>query len=101
MQSNAAQTEELSSTAQTLATQAQQLRDLVGRFRTGDDGPVPSARGDAGARRAPAASSAASKKGPRAPSTSRAFVAPRAALLIGAATGAGAAHHESDGFEEF
>ena len=101
VQSNAAETEELSSTAQTLATQAEQLRDLVGRFRTGDDGAVPSARGDAGARHAPAASSAASKKGPRAPSTSRGIVAPRAALLIGAATGAGPARHESDGFEEF
>jgi methyl-accepting chemotaxis protein len=32
-QGNAAQTEELSSTAQALATQAQALRDLVGRFK--------------------------------------------------------------------
>jgi methyl-accepting chemotaxis protein len=36
VQSNAAQTEELSSTAQTLASQAQQLETLVGRFTLDD-----------------------------------------------------------------
>jgi ABC-type transporter Mla subunit MlaD len=34
VQSNAAQTEELSSTAQSLSTQAHQLQELVGRFKT-------------------------------------------------------------------
>jgi methyl-accepting chemotaxis protein len=38
VQSNAAQTEELSSTAQSLSVQAQQLQDLVGKFKLGQDG---------------------------------------------------------------
>jgi methyl-accepting chemotaxis protein len=41
VQGNAAQTEELSSTAQSLATQAQQLEALGGRFRLDDDRGVP------------------------------------------------------------
>ena len=39
VQSNAAQTEELSSTAHTLAQHAEQLQKLVARFKTGDDAP--------------------------------------------------------------
>ncbi len=37
-QRNASQTEEMSATAQTLTDQAAQLRDLVARFKLGDDG---------------------------------------------------------------
>lgn len=37
-QSNAAQTEELSSTAQNLTVQAEQLQELVGSFKLGNDG---------------------------------------------------------------
>jgi methyl-accepting chemotaxis protein len=39
VQTNAAQTEELSSTSQALAAQAEQLRVLLGQFRLGDRGP--------------------------------------------------------------
>jgi methyl-accepting chemotaxis protein len=44
VQSNAAQTEELSATAQTMAEQGRRLEELVGRFRLGDESEVP-ARG--------------------------------------------------------
>ena len=49
VQSNAAQTEELSSTAQALAAQARQLQELVNKFRIDDDDPPPSLRADAAA----------------------------------------------------
>jgi methyl-accepting chemotaxis protein len=39
-QANAAQTEELSSTAQSLAAQAEELQVLVGRFKLASDGPA-------------------------------------------------------------
>jgi methyl-accepting chemotaxis protein len=40
-QANAAQTEEMSATAASLADQAKQLRQLVARFKLGDDAPEP------------------------------------------------------------
>jgi methyl-accepting chemotaxis protein len=43
-QANAAQTEEMSATAASLAEQAKQLRELVARFKLGDDAPEPIAR---------------------------------------------------------
>jgi methyl-accepting chemotaxis protein len=42
-QANAAQTEEMSATAASLAEQAKQLRELVARFKLGDDAPDPAA----------------------------------------------------------
>jgi methyl-accepting chemotaxis protein len=44
-QNNAAQTEQISSTAEALATEAGQLQELIGRFRV-DAGPIPMMRGD-------------------------------------------------------
>ena len=46
VQANAAQTEQLSSTAQSLTSEAEQLRALVARFRLaeGEDGPPPTPR---------------------------------------------------------
>lgn len=44
VQSNAAQTEELSATAQTMAEQGRRLEELVGRFKLGDESEAP-ARG--------------------------------------------------------
>jgi methyl-accepting chemotaxis protein len=41
VQSNAAQTEELSATAQTMAEQGRRLEELVGRFRLGDETDTP------------------------------------------------------------
>ena len=41
VQSNAAQTEELSATAQTMAEQGRQLEELVGRFKLGDRSEAP------------------------------------------------------------
>ena len=41
VQSNAAQTEELSATAQTMAEQGRQLEQLVGRFKLGDQSEAP------------------------------------------------------------
>jgi methyl-accepting chemotaxis protein len=54
-QANAAQTEEMSATAASLAEQAKQLRELVARFELGDDAPAPVASAPPPApRRAPA-----------------------------------------------
>jgi hypothetical protein len=44
-QANSAQTEELASTAQSLAVQAQQLQTLVGRFKLSETTPVAAGRG--------------------------------------------------------
>lgn len=88
-QSNAAQTEELSSTAQALATEAEQLQTLVGRFKL-DTGPV----------------AAIAPRGNARPATARSLAPtepPRAAppALTGAHTRNGSAHGPDDGFEEF
>jgi len=51
VQSNAAQTEELSSTAQTLAGEARQLEELVRRFRVAAESPAPTPPPEARERR--------------------------------------------------
>ncbi|VTR94423.1 chemotaxis partial : Globin-coupled methyl-accepting chemotaxis protein (Modular protein) OS=Candidatus Nitrospira defluvii GN=cheM PE=3 SV=1: 4HB_MCP_1: HAMP: PAS_9: MCPsignal [Gemmata massiliana] len=93
-QRNASQTEEMSATAQTLTDQAAQLRDLVARFKLGDNGqfvPRPAAR--------PARTKAPVTK-PR-PAVAR-------AMSAGHSNGNGHAHEldrlgngDGDGFTEF
>ncbi|MBI1893653.1 MAG: hypothetical protein HYS14_06045 [Candidatus Rokubacteria bacterium] len=87
-QANSAQTEELSSTAQSLAAQAQQLQSLVGRFKMQED--------------AEALSGVAAGLSPSArPPRKVAAMAKKAEpVLIGAPrrNGPGA---EDDGFDEF
>ena len=87
VQANAAQTEELSSTAQTLAAQAEHLQALVGRFNIGDEA-------DAGRPEAAPVPPAARPR-PAAPARTR---QPAVAL---AAAGAGLGSRRDDGFEEF
>jgi methyl-accepting chemotaxis protein len=68
VQANAAQTEELSATAQTLATQARELQALVGRFRLGDATGGPGAPAASAAPRPPAGwRTAAPRPAPAAP----------------------------------
>jgi methyl-accepting chemotaxis protein len=95
-QANAAQTEELSSTAQALSTQAQQLQRLVARFRLGETAPgaTAPAPGPAGVRRpASPARPAAPPRPARRPDH-----APEPAL---AAAGPHNGHGAHDEFEEF
>jgi methyl-accepting chemotaxis protein len=95
-QANAAQTEELSSTAQALSTQAQQLQRLVARFRLGESAPGATAPvpGSAGVRRpASPARPAAPPRPARHPDH-----APEPALAAAGAHNGRGAH---DGFEEF
>jgi methyl-accepting chemotaxis protein len=92
VQSNAAQTEELSSTAQTLTSQAEELQDLVRRFRvTGESNPRPER--EATARRA-----APPPIVPREPGHRPEPARPRLAAA-GRVNGAGAAWDSE--FEEF
>jgi methyl-accepting chemotaxis protein len=110
VQANAAQTEELSSTAQTMAAQAQQLQALVGRFELGDEharavpGAQPAAAPAGGtapaaspARVLTAARRAVARPAPRA--RPERPVAPAAEPLVPLAAANGRGHH--DGFEEF
>ena len=83
-QANAAQTEELSTTAQALAHQAEQLRALVDRFRL-NQAPAPAAP----AVRAPVPLPAV-RRAPR----------PLEHVAVPAAVGNGR-HRDADGFEEF
>jgi methyl-accepting chemotaxis protein len=114
-QANAAQTEELTSTAQALATQAKQLQGLVARFHLGDER-TRQARPAAATVSAPAArpaSVSAPAARPTAPVSRRAGTAPAPTsiarstpvpsgpALAGAANGHGARHTRDDGFEEF
>jgi methyl-accepting chemotaxis protein len=84
-QANAAQTEDLSTTAQALAHQAEQLRALVDRFRL-NQAPAPAAP----AMRAPV---------PPPPAVRRAARPPER-VAVPAAAGNGR-HRDADGFEEF
>jgi methyl-accepting chemotaxis protein len=84
-QANAAQTEELSTTAQALAHQAEQLQALVDRFRL-NQAPAPAAP----AMRAPV---------PPPPAVRRAARPPER-VAVPAAAGNGR-HRDADGFEEF
>jgi methyl-accepting chemotaxis protein len=87
VQANAAQTEELSSTAEILATQAEHLQALVGRFNIGDEA-------DAGRPEAAPVPRAARPR-PAAPAHTR---QPAVAL---AAAGARRGSRRDDAFEEF
>jgi methyl-accepting chemotaxis protein len=111
VQANAAQTEELSSTAQTLATQARELQALVGRFRLADDGPVarpastPAASPGAGSG-APISEPAVPRARGGAQSGARGVAGvPRAMsarlATVAAPKGNGSTHAGDDGFEEF
>jgi methyl-accepting chemotaxis protein len=96
VQSNAAQTEELSSTAQALATRARQLQGLVGRFRIGQEAARAS---DAEDVRLPgAAVEPPPERGRRPGKAPGPDVAPVAAP---AATGNGHRPGSPDEFEEF
>jgi methyl-accepting chemotaxis protein len=86
-QSNAAQAEELTSTAQSLALQADALQDIVGRLNAGNGEPTSVEGNGHGGRRAPRSVSA------WRPATSRLSV--RREPVVAAAAGS------SDGFEEF
>ncbi len=88
VQGNAAKTEELSSTAQALSAQAEELQALVARFRVEDTGATPASTP---ARRAPSL--------PRAGMTTRALRAEPG--LVGAASGDGSARAKNSFFEEF
>ena len=98
-QSNAAQTEELSSTAQSLAAQADELQALVRRFKLGHHAAGP---------RVTASAAATPKAAMRAAARPAAKSAPRPATsrkaepeLVGAHAGNGHGHGARDGFEEF
>jgi methyl-accepting chemotaxis protein len=102
VQGSAAQTEEISSTAEALATQAAELQALVGRFRVGEE------RGTNERRQPPAAAIPAPRAlAPAAPSISRPRVTARreralttpARPLVAQAAATGGGRH--DGFEEF
>jgi methyl-accepting chemotaxis protein len=98
-QSNAAQTEELSSTAQSLATQAEQLQGLVARFKL-DDGAAHTGAAPSTTALAPKASPVRSMPTPvvRAPKRP-----PADPALVSAHTpnGNSSPHAGNDGFEEF
>ena len=104
-QSNAAQTEELSSTAQALAGQAGELQAMIGRFKLGDDGaagaswPVPPI-GIAAAR--PAAARPV-PRGRRALDARRGPVRKTDEVLMTAVPPAsnGKGQHKDDSFQEF
>ena len=113
-QSNAAQTEELTSTAQALAAQAKQLQGLVARFRLSDERtrqarPAAATVSASAARpasvNAPAArlSAVSRSAGPAPASTSIARTAPVPSppALAGAVNGHDTRHTKDDGFEEF
>ena len=102
-QSNAAQTEELTSTAQALAAQAAELQAMVGRFKLGDGQaggtrPVP-AIGHGASR--PAARAVA--RGRRAVEAGRGPVRKTDEVLMPAVPvgSNGKGQHKDDGFEEF
>ena len=91
-QTTAAQTEELSSTAQSLATQAQQLRALVGRFKLAHSGAeTASSTSQAGATPSIKARVTAARPQQAGP------------MLVSVQTGGthGSAHEMHDSFEEF
>jgi hypothetical protein len=98
VQSNSGQTEELSSTAQSLAAQAVGLQALVGRFKLGDHTAGP--RAVSAATRAksavPSAVKPAAKSGPVVVKPGKAEPA-----LVVAHAGNGHGHGARDGFEEF
>jgi methyl-accepting chemotaxis protein len=89
VQQNASQTEELSSTAQTLATQAHQLQGLVSRFKLMNEQGAPTVP-------APALSVAGRIVRPVAPASTKLY-APAGA----GARGNGSAWDQADGFDEF
>jgi methyl-accepting chemotaxis protein len=111
-QANAAQTEELSSTAQALATQARELQALVGRFKL-DDGDAPAAGSPPAATAAaagPAAVASVPSPAHRATGPSRPLAPPSRQTRPGRArpaappaepTPVGAPRGNQDGFEEF
>ena len=88
VQSNAAQTEQLSSTAQALSEQAAKLQSLVGRFKLGEQRAV----------RTVAAAPAPPSHGPVKPLAVRPTRPSVTPELAGAHAGNG---HQHDGFEEF
>jgi methyl-accepting chemotaxis protein len=100
-QSNAAQTEEVSSTAQSLAAQARHLQQLVGRFELGREGGELLTTMTAGTMPAVRRALTAPARRPAVLPTRR---TPEHGepVLAGATTTSGhAAGHVDDGFEEF
>ena len=92
-QSNAAQTEELSSTAQSLAAQAEQLQMVISRFKLGNE------TAPARLRAAPAAPKTQAPKLMRKPPAPAPAKAESFAGV--ASSGNGYAHAKDDGFEDF
>jgi methyl-accepting chemotaxis protein len=102
-QSNAAQTEELSSTSETMASQADQLQSLVGQFKVGADGHRPAAVA-AEAPRAKVAALTPRKKPARAKASAASSDATTPAdppIAMAAAGGNGHAGHDLSDFGEF
>ena len=102
-QSNAAQTEELSSTAQALAGQAGELQALVGRFKLGDGGraggtsSVPAS--GLGAPR-PAAAARPVTRGRRDAGRGPVRKTDEVLMPAAPAAGNGKVQHKDDGYEE-
>jgi methyl-accepting chemotaxis protein len=100
VQSNAAQTAELSSTARNLAGQAQQLQTLVGRFKLADGAATPP-RG-VERRAAPTAPRPATPPAPRHAGPPPAGRSPKSAVAGALVNGHSPSNgHGDDGFEEF
>ena len=103
-QSNAAQTEQLSSTAQALAGQAAELQAMVGRFKLGDGqagGTRPVPASGRGASR-PSAAARPVARGRRAVDAGRGPVRKTDEVLMPAVpVGSNGKGHKDDGFEEF
>ena len=98
VQSNAAQTEELSSTAQNLTSQARELQELVRRFRVTEEAPEPRPVLDpAGRRVKPPLALARRGPGDRAKPSEPA----RAGASAGNGSGGGSAAAWDNEFEEF
>jgi methyl-accepting chemotaxis protein len=103
VQSNAAQTEELSSTAHALAGQAEQLQELVGRFKLDAAAAITLHQQDA----APPTSKAIASVPGRIPERRASSPHPRQSrktdvpVLAAAPATNGKTHHPDDGFEEF
>jgi methyl-accepting chemotaxis protein-1 (serine sensor receptor) len=104
-QANAAQTEELSSTAEALAGQAAELQALVGRFKLGDGGPAggtgPGPAIEPGAPR-PAVAARPGTRGRRVMDGGRGPVRKTDEVLMSVAPAGsnGKGQHKDDGFEE-
>ena len=102
-QPNAAQTEELSSTAQALAAQAKQLQALVGGFKVRSDGRVASEPGAIGVPAAVRAAAVGAGRLERRASDGKSRGARKTdeVLMPAVPVGSNGKGHKDDGFEEF